>query len=119
MASNFASVKLNSSLVDDARREAETFQRSLGGQIEYWARLGRALENARGFHLDRVRAALNGALQIDDLPEAEQDALFANLGVAFDAPTPKVMAEYGALANQRKAAQAQRRAAPAPQRKAG
>ena len=37
-------VKLTDSLVVDARLAAELSERSIAGQIEYWARLGRATE---------------------------------------------------------------------------
>lgn len=104
MASSFATVKLNSRLVDAAREEAELFHRSLSGQIEHWATLGRALETAQGVSLDRVRAALAGGLKIEDLSEVEQDAFFANLGEAFDNPAPDLKAGYAALGRQTKAA---------------
>ena len=37
-------VKLSDELVLDARLTAETAERSIAGQIEYWAQLGRAIE---------------------------------------------------------------------------
>ena len=37
-------VKLSDALVQDARVTGEVAERSIAGQIEYWARLGRALE---------------------------------------------------------------------------
>ena len=37
-------VKLSDDLVLDARLTAEIAQRSIAGQVEYWARLGRAIE---------------------------------------------------------------------------
>lgn len=37
-------VKLSDSLVLDARLTGEVFQRSIAGQVEYWARLGRTVE---------------------------------------------------------------------------
>jgi hypothetical protein len=38
-------VKLSDALVLDARLAGETGQRSIAGQVEFWARLGRALES--------------------------------------------------------------------------
>lgn len=38
------SVKLSDELVHDARRIAEISARSVSGQIEFWAQLGRAIE---------------------------------------------------------------------------
>jgi hypothetical protein len=37
-------VKLSDRLVLDARLAGEAFERSLAGQVEFWARLGRAIE---------------------------------------------------------------------------
>jgi hypothetical protein len=42
----FVSVKLPSSLVNQAREAAQTMRRSVASQIEYWATLGKALEHA-------------------------------------------------------------------------
>lgn len=112
MASSFATVKLNSRLVDAARREAEVFHRSLSGQIEHWATLGRALETANGVSLGRVREALAGELKIEDLSEGELDAFFANLGEAFDAPAPDLKAAYAALGGRGEAKRGRRAAAP-------
>jgi hypothetical protein len=37
-------VKLSDALVLDARLAGETLQRSIAGQVEFWARLGRSVE---------------------------------------------------------------------------
>jgi len=37
-------VKLSDSLVLDARLAGETMERSIAGQVEFWARIGRAVE---------------------------------------------------------------------------
>ncbi|MBC7820684.1 MAG: hypothetical protein IAG10_27685 [Planctomycetaceae bacterium] len=37
-------MKLSNALVLDARLAGEAFERSLTGQVEFWARLGRAIE---------------------------------------------------------------------------
>lgn len=97
MASNFSTVKLAAGLVAEARREAELLNRSLGGQIEHWARLGRAVENAPGFSLERVRDALDGRLDAPVLSVEEQDRLFEQLGERFAAPSETVRARYAAL----------------------
>ena len=44
--SPFSSVKLSAELVEKARDAAQPMRRSVASQIEYWATLGRALENA-------------------------------------------------------------------------
>ncbi len=96
-ARNFASVKLSNALVSDARREAQVLNRSLGGQIEHWAKLGKALENAAGFSLDRVRETLEGRLKLEALSVTEQDAVFDRLGQQFDQPSDAVRAQYAAI----------------------
>lgn len=82
-----ASIKLSDQLVEDARREGGVFNRSIGGQVEHWARLGRAVEAAPGFTLDRVRAALEGRFSLDDLSEDEQRLFYNLLDESFDRPT--------------------------------
>jgi hypothetical protein len=54
------SIKLSTPLVDAARTDAALFHRSIGGQVEHWAKLGRAMESAPGFTTERIRAALAG-----------------------------------------------------------
>jgi hypothetical protein len=44
-SSAFSSVKLSSALVTEAKQAAQTLRRSTAGQIEYWALLGKALED--------------------------------------------------------------------------
>ena len=100
MASNYASVKLSGDFVDQARKEAEVVHRSLGAQVEYWARLGRAVENTPGFGIDRVHQALEGRRKLEDLSEAEQDAVMEAFGAEFDAPSADLKAYYAALGAQ-------------------
>jgi hypothetical protein len=53
-------VKLSDEIVRDARRTAKLAERSIAGQIEFWARLGRAVEplldGARALALRRAGA---------------------------------------------------------------
>jgi hypothetical protein len=84
MAPSLASIKLSADLVDAARTDAPLFSRSIGGQVEHWARLGRAIENSPAFPLGRVRAALNGEFNADALSDAEWRL--------FDALLPEAMA---------------------------
>lgn len=83
----YASVKFGSEFVEVARQEAHLLRRSVAGQIEHWAALGRAVEKADGFTLDRVRAALAGEFSIDDLAGTEQEAFFDLLGEHFARPS--------------------------------
>lgn len=42
----FASVKLPAALVNQAREAAQPMRRSVAGQVEYWATLGRIVEHS-------------------------------------------------------------------------
>jgi hypothetical protein len=84
----YASVKFDADFVEAARQEAHLLHRSVAGQIEHWAALGRAIEKTGGFTLDRVRAALTGEFSVDDLADAEQEAFFDLLDEHFDRPSP-------------------------------
>jgi hypothetical protein len=52
--------------------------RSTGGQVEYWARLGRQIEAMGLLDHERVRAILNGQGSVHDLNPRE-DAVYVNL----------------------------------------
>lgn len=52
-------VKLSDSLVLDARLAAEPLQRSIAGQVEFWARLGRSVDLVLEGH-QVLRLAQNG-----------------------------------------------------------
>ena len=55
--SNFASVKLPASLVQQAREAALPQRRSVAGQIEYWATLGRIADET-GLTVQEAREAI-------------------------------------------------------------
>ena len=49
------SVKLSDETVDTAREQAQVFQRTLGGQIDYWAKIGRLAELYPGLTFDYLQ----------------------------------------------------------------
>lgn len=71
-------VKLSDGLVLDARLTGEIVERSIAAQIEFWARLGRAIEpllqGVQSLALCRADAArpLSACLQSVDSPEGRQ-----------------------------------------------
>ena len=71
-------VKLSDSLVLDARLAGETVERSIAGQVEFWARLGRSvellLEGRQVLALCRNSATrpLSACLESVDSPEGRQ-----------------------------------------------
>ncbi|MFM2287710.1 MAG: hypothetical protein RL684_853 [Pseudomonadota bacterium] len=81
-----ASIKLSTNLVDAARADAAVFHRSIGGQVEHWANIGRAIEASPGYTLDRVRAALAGEFDAE-LLTVEERAFFDDLFGEDTAPT--------------------------------
>ncbi len=56
-ATAFSSVKLPAGLVQQAREAAQPMRRSVAGQIEYWATLGRIAE-ASGLTVQEAREAI-------------------------------------------------------------
>jgi len=74
-----SAVKLGAEFVELARSEGHVMGRSIAGQVEHWARLGRAVERAPGFEYERVRAALSAQASFDDLTADEQAVALAEL----------------------------------------
>jgi hypothetical protein len=71
-------VKLSDTLVLDARLTAESAERSIAGQIEFWAKLGRAVEpllqGVQAMALSRAGAArpLSECLESADSPKGRK-----------------------------------------------
>jgi len=79
----FASVKLPSTLVAQAREAAQPMRRSVAGQVEYWATLGRIVEHS-GLTAQEAQAAIANyeaaarrARPIPQEPTRQADALLA------------------------------------------
>jgi len=58
-STGFSSVKLPSTLVQQAREAAQPLRRSVAGQVEYWATLGRIVEHS-GLTAQEAQAAIEG-----------------------------------------------------------
>ena len=71
--SAFSSVKLPASLVQQARSAAQPLRRSVAGQIEYWATLGRVVEHS-GLTVQEARSAIEG-YEEGPAPSTQADAL--------------------------------------------
>jgi hypothetical protein len=66
-------VKLNDDeLLEAAKTKKDHFSRSLNGQIEYWARLGRFVEESGLFDLHKVNLAFQGKIPVEELGAEEQ-----------------------------------------------
>ena len=57
-SSTFASVKLPSTLVAQAREAAQPMRRSVAGQVEYWAMLGQIVEHS-GLTVQEAQTAIS------------------------------------------------------------
>ncbi|MFT3815064.1 MAG: hypothetical protein QM740_17080 [Acidovorax sp.] len=75
MSTAFASVKLPSTLVEQARQAAQPMRRSVASQIEYWATLGQIVEHT-GLSVPEARAAIE---HYEATAPASVDALTARL----------------------------------------
>ena len=58
-STGFSSVKLPAALVRQAREAAQPMRRSVAGQVEYWATLGRIVEHS-GLTAQEAQAAIEG-----------------------------------------------------------
>lgn len=66
-------VKLSGELVEEARSSAKLFHRSLTGQIEHWATLGRVIESQLpGDALSQLLKRVGGTMKIGRAAEAGQ-----------------------------------------------
>jgi len=79
-------IKLTDGFVEMARSEGRVMGRSIAGQVEHWARLGRAMERAAGFDYDRIRAVLAAQASFDDLGADEQTIALAALEAELEQP---------------------------------
>ena len=79
-------IKLTDEFVELARGEGRVMGRSIAGQVEHWARLGRALERAPGFDYGRIRAVLSAQASFDGLGADEQSVALAALEAELEKP---------------------------------
>lgn len=79
----FASVKLPIALVNQAREAAQPMRRSVAGQVEYWATLGRIVEHSgltaqeAQTAIANYEAAARRARPAPSEPASQADALLA------------------------------------------
>ncbi|WP_353218962.1 hypothetical protein [Salinisphaera sp. S4-8] len=62
-------IRISDEMTTISRAESAVMHRSLSSQIEYWARLGRAVERSEHFDYNKIKEALLGRLEIDALNE--------------------------------------------------
>lgn len=72
-------VKMSDEVVSMAENEMLISGRSLAGQVEHWAKIGRAIEQSPAFNYQRVKAALTAQIPYDDLNTEERAAFLEEL----------------------------------------
>ena len=103
MSTAFASVKLPSARVQQAREAAQPLRRSVAGQIEYWATLGRVAEHS-GLTVQEARTAIEGYETAPPPVQANQaDNLLAQFVAAQDDGSLAQRVREVIASNQRKA----------------
>jgi hypothetical protein len=80
-----SAVKLSDEIVAVARKEASVMKRSIAGQVEYWAELGRRVEAAGLVDYASIRAVLEGRGSMQDLTPAETTLYLELLGDSLEA----------------------------------
>lgn len=77
-------VKLSGELVEEARGTAARYHRSLTGQIEHWAAIGRAVEaQLPGDAVARLLERLGGTMRISRVADGTQRQEVMNVLAAF------------------------------------
>jgi hypothetical protein len=67
-------IRLEEAFLREAEKEAAASKRSLGAQVEYWARIGRGVVRNRSFSEYRVAQFLAGVVPLDHLSLQEKIA---------------------------------------------
>jgi hypothetical protein len=67
-------IRVDEAFLREAEKEANANKRSLGAQVEYWARIGRGVVRNRSFSEDRIAQFLAGVIPIDHLSLQEKIA---------------------------------------------
>jgi hypothetical protein len=91
-----SAVKLSDEFVEVARSEAKLMKRSIAGQVEYWASLGRTLEASGALSLEQVHSVLCGKRSVHELTPVEQVLYLEMLGnelESLDGSDTKVIEE--------------------------
>jgi hypothetical protein len=61
-----ANVKISDTFVKDAKKGAKANFRSIGKQIEYWARVGKAAEENPDLNIDFIKNCFDGLQEIEN-----------------------------------------------------
>jgi hypothetical protein len=72
-------IKITEELVEIASEEGRVMRRSIGAQVEYWARLGRRIEASGAITSADVRRLLGASGSVQDLDEPGDEAYLGAL----------------------------------------
>jgi hypothetical protein len=82
-------IRISEEMTTISRAESEVMRRSMGSQVEYWARIGRAVERSGQFSYEKIKDALLGRLEVDALNEWEKPVFDEEHDIAMRSATPR------------------------------
>lgn len=80
-----STIRIDGDVIDSAKREAATMNRSAAQQVTHWARIGRELEAAASASPRAIASVLSGTTSYDELGTEEQAVVRATWAEALDA----------------------------------
>lgn len=91
-------IRLPEDMLDQARTEGALMSRSAPGQIEFWARIGRAIEHSPGFDYNKIKNVLLGRTPIDALSDWEKAVYDSEHESMMRTPTAQEQRAHGDIA---------------------
>ena len=79
-----APIRISAAVREMVVKEAAVAGRTLGGQVDYWTRLGRAVEASPAFNRERVQAALEGRFDAGQLTAEEAEVYYPQESEAME-----------------------------------
>lgn len=83
------SIRVSEELSNASKAESKLMHRSQAGQIEYWARIGRAIEHSGQFDYQHIARALKAEIPVDALSAYEKPVFDAMHDEAMREATTK------------------------------
>lgn len=96
-------IRVDADFLREAEKEALANKRSLGAQVEYWARIGRGVVHNRSFSAERVAQFLAGAIPLDHLSLQEKITSIREVQSAANTAESRGKAAAGLRAERKKA----------------
>jgi hypothetical protein len=96
---NQRTVRIGKYFLIVAAKEGCLASRSAAGQIEYWAKIGRAITSSPGFSAADINAVLAGQMTVEELNAVERATFFAHVPAMFENPSQEMVAAYANLSD--------------------